>query len=166
MKLRAVRGALGGVALAAAIAGCGGGEGDGGAGKGAVTAADAKAAAPARVVIHVTASEETNGGASMYMMVRAVGQGILASESYQDAAARLFAAPADETILDSRPVFPGKHAEVTVSVAEAEKKSLLLYFFFTDPDGQWRAHVPSPLPAEVSVELGERRISRVERRRR
>ncbi|WP_437629917.1 hypothetical protein [Sorangium sp. So ce854] len=162
---RAARAVLGGVALAAALAGCGG---DGGAGGAPATGADAagQAPAPARVTIHVTASERTNRGASMYMMVRAVGQGLLASESYQDAAAMLFAAPADETILDSRPVFPGRRADVTVTVPEAEKRSLLLYFFFTDPDGQWRAHVPGPLPAEVFVELGERRIARVERRRR
>ncbi|MGK3992783.1 hypothetical protein [Sorangium sp. So ce1024] len=162
------RAVLGGVALAAALAGCGG---DGGAGGAPATGADAaqasaSASASARVTIHVTASERTNGGASMYMMVRAVGQGLLASESYQDAAARLFAAPADETILDSRPVFPGRRADVTVTVPEAEKRSLLLYFFFTDPDGQWRAHVPGPLPAEVFVALGERRIARVERRKR
>lgn len=162
---RAARAVLGGVALAAALAGCGG---DGGAGGAPATGADAAGEAPAtaRVTIHVTASERTNGGASMYMMVRAVGQGLLASESYQDAAAMLFAAPADETILDSRPVFAGRRADVTVTVPEAEKRSLLLYFFFTDPDGQWRAHVPGPLPAEVFVELGERRIARVERRRR
>ncbi|WP_437774498.1 hypothetical protein [Sorangium sp. So ce1097] len=163
---RAARAVLGGVALAAALAGCGGDGGAGGAPATGADAAQAQASVSARVTIHVTASERTNGGASMYMMVRAVGQGLLASESYQDAAAMLFAAPADETILDSRPVFPGRRADVTVTVPDAEKRSLLLYFFFTDPDGQWRAHVPGPLPAEVFVELGERRIARVERRRR
>ncbi|XXY24229.1 hypothetical protein WMF15_28275 [Sorangium sp. So ce233] len=52
-----------------------------------------------------------------------------------------------------------------MTVTVPEKKILLLYFFFTDPDGQWRAHLPGPLPAEVFVELGERRISRVGKRR-
>ncbi|WP_437594398.1 hypothetical protein [Sorangium sp. So ce1000] len=113
--------------------------------------------------IFVDAPSKTNGGAMLYMMVR-TAEGTLATESYQDAAAKLFGSPADKQILSSQPIFPGE--KVTVTIDGGEKSDVVIYFFFTAPEGDWRLPLPKPLPAEVLIELGEHQIERAQVRRR
>lgn len=97
----------------------------------------------------------------LYMMVRVVDD-TFATETYQDAAARLFSAERDKQILDSRPIFPGE--KVTVIVEAAVKSDVAIYFFFTAPQGTWRKILHNPLPEATSVELGEHHIELVSSR--
>ena len=113
--------------------------------------------------IYVDAPAKANGGTVMHLMVRE-GIETLATETYQEVAAKLFAQPPDPAILDSQPVFPGD--KVSIAIEDGENKDIVVYFFFTDPDGEWRVPLRKPLPAEVFIELGERRIERAQVRRR
>jgi hypothetical protein len=113
--------------------------------------------------IYVDASAKANSGRVMHLMVRE-GIETLVTETYQDVAAKLFAQPPDPAILDSQPVFPGD--KVSITIKDGENKDIVVYFFFTDPDGEWRVPLQKPLPAEVFIELGERRIERTQARRR
>lgn len=109
--------------------------------------------------VQLRSTGRTNGGNTLYVMVRAVDRAT-AAENYQDVAARLFADPPDATVIHSQPVFPGN--PVTLSLDASDKKDLVLYFFFTEPGPSWRLPLPRPLPREVVLDLGERQIERVQ----
>ncbi|XXY47186.1 hypothetical protein WME91_45000 [Sorangium sp. So ce269] len=119
------------------------------------------ASSATRVV--VDAPSKTNGGAMLYMMIRNVSD-TLATETYQDAAAKLFGEQAEQQILSKQPIFPGE--KVTVTLDGEGKSDVAIYFFFTAPDGEWRLSLRKPLPEEVSIKLGEHRIERTQVRRR
>lgn len=114
--------------------------------------------------VYVKSTDQTNDGNTLYMMVRnADGRGI-ATESYQQAAGKLFADPQDPTVVASQPIFPGNTA--TLTVADPEAKDVVIYFFFTQPGQSWRVPLRAPLPAEVYIELGQHQIERVQIRKR
>lgn len=114
--------------------------------------------------IYVKSSQQTNDGNTLYMMVRSVEGKAIASEQYQDIAAKLFADPPDPTVIVGQPVFPGNTA--TVVLDDMETKQVVLYFFYTKPQTNWRVPLPRPLPAEVYVDLGQHQVERVQVRKR
>lgn len=114
--------------------------------------------------IYVRSSERSNDGNTLYAMVRSVDAKVLRSnEAYQEVAAKLFSDPVDESVLESRPIFPGN--PVTFSVGEGGAKNLVVYFLFTSPGQNWRLPLRSPLPSEVYIDLGNNEIERVQMRK-
>jgi len=114
--------------------------------------------------IYVRSSERSNAGNTLYALVRSVdAKTIRGSEVYYDVASKLFADPADASVLESRPIFPGN--PVTFSVREGDAKDIVVYFLFTNPGQNWRLPLRSPLPSEVYVDLGDNEIERVQMRR-
>lgn len=113
--------------------------------------------------VYVRSTSQTNDGNTLYMMVRSADRAT-ASENYQDVAAKLFAEPPDPSLLASQPIFPGNAASITLE--DASKKDVVIYFFFTEPGSNWRLPLPKPLPAEVYIDLGQHQIERVQVRRR
>lgn len=116
--------------------------------------------------IYVKSTDQTNDGNSLYMMVRSTDSRGVATESYQDAASKLFANPQDESVIATQPIIPGN--PVTVTIPESEQKDVAIYFFFTQPaqGPSWRVPLRQPLPAEVYIELGNHSIERVQIRKR
>ncbi|HEU4412952.1 MAG TPA: hypothetical protein VFS43_47360 [Polyangiaceae bacterium] len=120
-----------------------------------------RAPAAATAVLHVRSTPQTNGGRTLYVMVREADAKSI-TLGYDDAAAKLFADPPDPAVLASRPIFPGAAAELPL---EGEgKKDLVVYFFFTEPGPRWRLPLRRPLPKAVYVDLGALQIEKVERR--
>jgi hypothetical protein len=113
--------------------------------------------------VYVDAPAKSNGGAMMYMMVHE-GMETFVTETYQEVAAKLFTQPPNPAILNLQPIFPGD--KVSITLEDGKDKDIVVYFFFTDPDGDWRVPLRKPLPAEVFIDLGERRVERAQVRRR
>lgn len=113
--------------------------------------------------VYVRSTAQTNDGNTLYMMVRTADR-VTAAEGYQEAAAKLFSDPPDPTVLSSQPIFPGNTA--TLKLDEADKKDIVIYFFFTEPGANWRVPLRKPLPSEVFIDLGRQQIERVQVRRR
>ena len=114
--------------------------------------------------IYVRSTDRSNNGNTLYALVRSVdAKTIRSNEIYHEVASKLFADPADASVLESRPIFPGN--PVTFDVSEGEAKNLVLYFMFTNPGQNWRLPLRSPLPSEVYVDLGDNEIERVQMRR-
>lgn len=119
----------------------------------------APAAKPA--LLHVRSTSTTNGGKTLYVMVREADAKSI-TLGYDEAASKLFADPPDPSVVASGPVFPGSDA--TISLENQGKKDLVVYFFFTQPGPRWRLPLRRPLPASVYVDLGTLQIEKVERR--
>lgn len=114
--------------------------------------------------IYVRSTERSNDGNTLYALVRSVDAKTLRShEVYHDVASKLFADPADASVLESQPIFPGN--PVTFNVSEGEAKDIVLYFLFTNPGQNWRLPLRAPLPSEVYVDLGDNEIERVQTRK-
>jgi hypothetical protein len=113
--------------------------------------------------ITVRSTAQTNDGNTLYMMVRN-GDKATAAETYQEVAAKLFAEPPDESVILSQPIFPGNTA--TLSLDDADKRDVVIYFFFTQNGENWRVALRKPLPAEVFIDLGLHQIGHVSVRRR
>ena len=135
----------------------------------------ARAAAPALLLslcagcanttkIFVKSTEQTNGGSTLYVVLRNVDAKVAASDRYQDIVAKVFVDPPDATLVASQPIFPGN--TITLTVKEGEVKDLDVCFLFTNPGPTWRVPIHGPLPSEVYVELGENQIARVQIRKR
>ncbi len=114
--------------------------------------------------IYVRSSERSNDGNTLYAMVRSVdAKTIRSNEAYHEVASKLFSDPVDDSVLESRPIFPGN--PMTFNVSEGEAKNLVVYFLFTSPGQNWRLPLRSPLPSEVYVDLGDNEIERVQMRK-
>lgn len=114
--------------------------------------------------IYVRSTEGTNDGSALYMMVRAANGSVLVTESYQQAATKLFHDPPDTTVLASQPIFPGNNSTLTLDGADG--KDIVIYFFFTDPGQDWRVYLHKPLPSEVYIDLGQHQVDHVAIRKR
>lgn len=114
--------------------------------------------------IYVRSTDRSNDGNTLYAMLRSVdAKTIRSNEIYHDVAAKLFADPADSSVVESRPIFPGN--PVTFNVSEGDATNLVVYFLFTRPGQNWRLPLRSPLPSEVYVDLGDNEIERVQMRK-
>lgn len=111
----------------------------------------------------IRSTSRTNDGNTLYMMIRAVDR-VDAAEDYQAVAARLFANPSDSTVITSQPIFPGQPVELKLD--DADKRNIVIYFFFTDHGANWRVPLRKPLPSEVFIDLGNQQIERIQVKRR
>ena len=114
--------------------------------------------------VYVKSTQLTNDGNTLYMMARNVEGKTSVNEQYQDMAAKLFADPPDPSVLSSQPIFPGNTVDIVLSDADA--KQVVLYFFFSHPQSNWRVPLPKPLPSEVYIDLGANQVDRVRVRKR
>jgi intracellular growth IglE-like protein len=121
----------------------------------------ARPAAPAPALLHVRSTPKTNGGKTLYVMVREADAKSI-TLGYDEAAAKLFADPPDPAVVASRPLFPG--TELALPLEGDGKKDLVVYFFFTEPSTRWRLPLRKPLPSAVYVDLGVFQIEKVQRR--
>jgi len=113
--------------------------------------------------VYIDAPDNANDGATFYMMIRKADDS-LSTETYQEAAAHLFEKDPDGKLVLSQVIIPGE--KMTVTVPDAESSDIGVYFFFTDPDGDFRVPLKKPLPAEIFIDLGQHQVSRVRIRRR
>lgn len=113
----------------------------------------------------VDAPETANEGSPLHMMIRAIPDS-LEQETYEQAAAKMFLQPADESVVATQPIFPGERA--AISLPDVGKGDVVIYFFFTTPEPKdgFRVPIRRPIPAEVFVVLGEHKVDRVQVRRR
>ena len=114
--------------------------------------------------IHVESRKDTNAGEPLYMVIRSTDGKSFVTERYQDAAAKLFTRGQDPDVLVQEPIFPGR--PYTVTIEDADKKDLVVYFFFTKPGNNWRVPLRRPLPAEAAIDLGSNDIQKVQVRKR
>jgi hypothetical protein len=114
--------------------------------------------------IYVESRKETNGGEPLYMVVRSSDGKSFVTERYQDAAAKLFTRGQDPDVIAQEPIFPGR--PFTLTIEDADKKDLVVYFFFTKPGNNWRVPLRRPLPAEAAIDLGANDIQKVQVRKR
>ena len=114
--------------------------------------------------VYVKSTDQTNGGNTLYMMVRSADRKTVLAESYQDVAAKLFTDPPDASVIASQPIFPGN--PVTVTVDNNDSKDLVIYFFFTDFGANWKVPLHKPLPSEIYIDLGQHQVERVQVRKR
>jgi hypothetical protein len=132
---------------------------------GAAIAVGATGCAQTTTQIIIDAPETANGGSPMHMMIRAIPDS-LEQETYEQIASKMFMQPPDETIIATQPIFPGERS--AISLPDAGKGDIVLYFFFTVPEPKdgFRVPIRKPIPAEIFIELGERKVDRVQVRRR
>ena len=100
----------------------------------------------------VTSKEETNGGRPFYAVVRSVDEATHLTDTYEAIAAKVFANPADASVLATQVIYPG--VEATVSVEPSETLSLGVYFLFTNPGEHWKVLKHQPLPSSLEIDLG------------
>jgi hypothetical protein len=120
-----------------------------------------RAASKPQALLHVRSTARTNGGKTLYVMVREADAKAV-TLGYEEAASKLFADPPDPAVVASGPVFPGNDA--TLALEGEGKKDLVVYFFFTEPGPRWRLPLRRPLPPAVYVDLGALQIEKIERR--
>ena len=130
----------------------------------AVVGASALVGCATTTRIHVESRKETNAGEPLYMVVRSTDGKSFVTERYQDAAAKLFTRGQDPEIVVQEPIFPGR--PFTATIEDADKKDLVIYFFFTKPGNNWRVPLRRPLPAEAVIDLGANDIQKVQVRKR
>ncbi len=104
------------------------------------------------LTVAVTAPAEANGGRPFYAVVRAVDQGTHFTDTYESIAAKVFANPADPSVLGAEVIYPGKESELVVPRPEGTPVGI--YFLFTSPGERWKVLKPQPLGDTVQVELG------------
>lgn len=110
-----------------------------------------------RAVVEIDSRLGTNRGNVLHMMLRQLDQKAMGVvESYERAASFVVAPVRDESVLTIQPVFPGKR--LTLAVTGDTKKKLVAYFFFTNPGQNWRVELPRPLPARVTIALGNDQV--------
>ena len=111
--------------------------------------------------IFVKSSKETNEGRPLHMMVRTLEEPA-PIESYGDVAALAYSEEKNESVLDVSVVLPGEE-DLVVTLDTTGEQSVMVYFFFTNPDGdRWHVPVRAPLPEEIYIELGENEISQAQ----
>lgn len=110
-----------------------------------------------RALVQIDSRQGTNRGNVLHMMLRQLDQKAMGVvESYEQAASFVVAQVRDESVLTIQPVIPGKR--LTLAVTGDSKKKLVAYFFFTNPGQNWRVELPRPLPAHISIALGNDQV--------
>jgi hypothetical protein len=132
---------------------------------GAAIAVGATGCATTTTSVTIDVPENANDGAPMHMMIRAIPDS-LDQETYEQVAAKMFQQPPDESIISTQPIFPGERS--AISLPDVGKGDIVIYFFFTTPDPKdgFRVPIRKPIPQEIFIVLGERKVERVQVRRR
>jgi hypothetical protein len=104
--------------------------------------------------IEVQAPSNVNGGRPIYMLVRAIDPTTFTADSYHAVAAKVTAT--DDSVLRTEVIYPGTTPRFELT--EPAKGQVAVYFFFTNPGGDWKMLLDKPLPKTVSVKLSKDRI--------
>ena len=111
--------------------------------------------------IQITTTADTNLGKPLHMMVRVADEQTAISEPYATVASRVFLVEPDPTVVEVAVIIPGAK-DVPIEFSPEDDKDIVIYFFFTNPEGQrWFVPIKAPIPEEIRVELGEHSIRRV-----
>ena len=109
------------------------------------------------MTIYVDAAEGTNEGQPFYAVVREIDDAAYVTEAYETVASKVFATPADPTVLKSVVIYPGSDAVIELENKPNGKK-VGVYFLFSRPDERWKMSRAQPLPDSIEVELEGSRI--------
>ncbi|GIW70589.1 MAG: hypothetical protein KatS3mg102_0131 [Planctomycetota bacterium] len=112
--------------------------------------------ASGRATLRIEAAAQTNDGRPLYMVLRAVDGAEFVTETYEDIAARVFAAPPDPSIIRADVVYPGMVRAIAFD--PPERKPIGVYFLFTEPGDRWKTMLQQPLPSTVEIRLGPNTI--------
>lgn len=111
--------------------------------------------------ILVTTTADTNKGKPMHMMIRLADEQTAISEPYATVADRVYLVEPDPSVVEVAVVIPGTK-DIPISFSLEEEKDIVVYFFFTNPEGQrWFVPIKAPIPEEIYIELGDNSIRRV-----
>lgn len=109
------------------------------------------------MTIYVDAAPGTNDGQPFFALVRQVDEAAFVTEPYETVAAKVFAVPADESVLKSAVIYPGATHAIELE-QKPNGKPLAVYFLFSKPDEKWKISRAQPLPDSIEVELDGNRI--------
>jgi len=115
-----------------------------------------------RIEVEVESTAITNDGLPFYMVVRTADEKTFLTESYQTVADKVFASPAEPSIITSEVIFPGSEKSVEFKRPEDENAELAIYFFFSKPGDRWKAMVSKPLPGCIAIQLEGSEIKELE----
>ncbi|QFY41267.1 hypothetical protein F6R98_00430 [Candidatus Methylospira mobilis] len=107
---------------------------------------------PPPFTLDVSAEYQANGGHLFYFLARAVNEKQFLLDNYQDVAAKVFASPADASVLGVFSMTPGERRQF--SVHPPAQGDLALYFLFNEPGTQWKKQLSTPLKNKYSVSIG------------
>jgi hypothetical protein len=105
----------------------------------------------AKMSVKVDAKPDANGGQPFYMVVRQAEEAQYVTEDYGVIASKVFATPADPSVIKSEVIYPG--ATKSLSFEKPKDKPVAIYFLFTKPGDRWKTARPQPLPSSVDIEL-------------
>lgn len=111
----------------------------------------------------ISASDDTNKGTPVYLVVRKVDGQTFLAEHYGAVAQKVFQNTPDKSILQRQIIFPGQ-TEV-LKIEKPEDGNLGVYVLFSQPGENWRIPLQAPFPDEVIISLGIHQIRRVQIRR-
>jgi|JI6StandDraft_1071083.scaffolds.fasta_scaffold98289_2 hypothetical protein len=106
---------------------------------------------PGYMRIELATTRATNGGAPLYLLVRAVDTKQYATQTYSKVA-DLLEAP-DASVVRTQLLYPGR--SYRFYMRPPAKESVGMYFLFAAPGGPWSVLLPQPLPLSVHLSLGD-----------
>src|SRR5438477_8807040 len=110
-----------------------------------------------KLTLRVRASPDANAGQPFYMVVRSTEQAAYVTESYESVAAKVFATPADPSVMRAIVIHPGQTKKLTFDKPE-QAQALGIYFLFTKPGERWKTARSAPLPSSVDIEVAANQI--------
>ncbi len=113
-------------------------------------------ASSSTMTIRIAPAPETNDGLPFYAVVRTVEQAAYVTDTYDAVASRVFANPADPSVVRTEVIYPGVEKEIEVEKPKA--LPLGIYFLFTNPGERWKTSVRQPVPDSVEIELAKNEI--------
>ena len=111
----------------------------------------AEKAAAKRVLVRLSASEDSNQSRPVYYMIRAVGDESGFSEGYDAALARALSEPLDPSVLARGLVRP--HESLELPLTPSEDVDLGVYVFFTQRNSTFKLRVPKPVPRLLALRI-------------
>ena len=109
------------------------------------------------VSIYVDAASGTNDGQPFYAVVRSIDEAAFVTDAYETVAAKVFASPADQTVVRSAVIYPGVNQVIELK-EKPTGKTLAVYFLFTKPSERWKTSRSQPLPDSIEIKLEDSKI--------
>jgi hypothetical protein len=101
----------------------------------------------------VESDPKVNGGRSLYVLARRVERSTWEAEkeSPETVGKKVFAVPADPTVIKSQPLIPGTPFEMEFKIPN--DVPVAIYFLFTDESERWTVFFEIPIPEDLEVTL-------------
>jgi hypothetical protein len=111
------------------------------------------ACSSSEMTVIVESDPKVNDGRSLYVLARRVERSTWEAEreTPELIGRKVFANPADPTVIASKPLMPGSPFEMKVK--KPEDVPVALYFFFTKESEKWTVFFEIPIPDDVEVIL-------------